>query len=137
MNAVSIAEPARSPALGVAQREIQVALFVLHAMAGEVEQQEIVALPLIVEAGDGFTDRRAVLVQEGDDLVEVSDLGRLEHALEFVHIDIRSLQAAQTGVVVAAVADDEGELARHSLDVSETAVSEKSPEIADGWRPRV
>jgi hypothetical protein len=92
-----------------------VALFVLHAVAGEVEQEEIVTLPLIVEPGDGPADRCTVLVQEGGHLVETSDVGRLEHALERVHIDIRSLQAAQTVVVVAAVADDQGELAGHSV----------------------
>ena len=41
--------------------------------------------------------------------------GDFEHALELVDIDLRSLQAAQTDVVVAAVADDEGELASHKL----------------------
>ena len=130
MNAVSIADPARQPALGVAQRQIQVALIVFHAMAREVKQQQIVTLPLVVEAGDGFADRRTVLIQEGDDFIEVSDLGRLEHALELVHIDIRSLQAAEAGVVVAAVADDEGVLARHCLAVSKTAAGPFSLHVA-------
>ena len=122
--------PRQEHALGVAQRQIQMALIVFHSMARKVEQEQIVALPLVVEAGDGFADRRTVLIQEGDDFIEVSNLGRLEHALEFERIDIRSLQAAETGVVVAAVADDEGVLARHCLAVSETDAREDSPESA-------
>src|SRR4029078_3601681 len=70
--------------LGVAQCQIEMALVVLYAVAGEVEQEKVIALTPVAEAGNRPADRGAVLVQEGDDVIELSDLGRLEHALELV-----------------------------------------------------
>ena len=50
--------------LGVAHGQIQVALLVAHAVAGEVEQQQIVAVFGIEESRDGLADGREAFVEE-------------------------------------------------------------------------
>jgi hypothetical protein len=84
-------------------------------VSGEIEQQEIVALSPVIEAGNRLADRRGALVQQGDDLVELPDRRRLQDLLEPMGVEIGSPQAAQTRVVVVAAADDERELASHVI----------------------
>jgi hypothetical protein len=103
----------QEPGFGVSQRQVEMSLLVLDAVPGEIQQQEIVPLSLIVEAGNRFPDRGAAFVQEGGHLIEVPDVCRLEHAIELPNVQVGCFQAAQTRVVVATVADDEGELASH------------------------
>ena len=75
MKAVSIALPGQQRALRVAERQIQVSLFVFHAVPGEIEQQEIVSLSPVIEPRNCFADRRTTFVQECGDLIELTDVG--------------------------------------------------------------
>ena len=89
------------------------ALLVAHAVAGEVEQQQIVAMFGIEEPRDGLADGGETFVEEGDDLVEGADARRLEDVGERADVDIGRCEPGEARIFVLAVADDERELARH------------------------
>ena len=105
--------PRQQPALAVAQRQIQMSLFVLHAVPGEIQQQEVVAPPAVVEAGHGLADRCTPLVEECRHLIELTDVRSLQDLREPLNVQIGSTQAAQVRVVVVTVADDESEPGCH------------------------
>ncbi len=107
--------PCQQRALRITHRQIEVSLFVLDAVTGEVEQQEIVSPSPLVESRDGLADRCTTLVQECGDLIELTDVRGLEDFFEALNIQIGSLQPAQVRVVVVTVADDESELRGHNL----------------------
>ena len=100
--------------LGVAHGQVEVPLLVAHAVAGEIEHQEIVAMLGIEEPGDRLANGGQSFVQEWRDLVEAPDAWRLQDLDECAHVDIRRSQSREPGIFVLAVADDERELARHS-----------------------
>ena len=100
-------------ALGVPHRQIQVALLVAYAVAGEIEQQEIVAMLGIEESRDRPADGREAFVQEGNDFVEGADAGGAEDFRQRADVDVRRGEPSEARVVVLTVADDERELARH------------------------
>ena len=101
--------------LGVGRSEVQVAAVVLEAVAGEVQEQQVVARALGEERGDPAAQRGLRLVDSEVDL-EVADLGVVQHARERLGVGRRRAQAAQLRVVVAATGDDQSEAAGHGAD---------------------
>ena len=99
--------------LGVAHGEIEVALLVTNAVAGEVEEQEVVAMLGVEEPGDRLAHGREAFVQERDDFVETADAWRLENLGERADVDVGRREPRETRILILAVADDERELARH------------------------
>ena len=93
--------------------QIEVALLVSYAVAGEIEQQEIVAMLGIEESRDRPTDGREAFVQEGNDFVEGADAWGGEDFRQRADIDVRRGEPSEARVVVLTVPDDERELARH------------------------
>ena len=100
-------------AFGVAHGQIQMALLVAHAVAREVEQEQVVAMLGVEEPRDRLADGREPFVQEGNDLVEGADARGLQDLGERADIDVRRRELGEPGVLVLAVPDDERELARH------------------------
>src|SRR4029453_591175 len=78
--------PGEKRQLRIAQRQVQMPLLILDAVPGEVQEQQIVALSLVVGAGDRLSNLGAAFVAECDDLVELTDCGRLEDPLERIDI---------------------------------------------------
>ena len=108
-----MAVPARIGAFRVPDCQIQVALLVTYAVAGEIEQQEIVAMLGIEESRDRPADGREAFVQEGNDFVEGADAGGAEDFRQRADVDVRRGKPGEARVVVLTVPDDERELARH------------------------
>ena len=87
-------------AFGIAHGQIQVALLVPHAVAREVEQEQVVAMLRVEEPRDRLTDGREAFVQEGRDLVEGADPRRLQDLGERADIDVRRRELGEPRVLV-------------------------------------
>ncbi len=84
-------------------------LLVPDAVAGEIEKQEVVTLPLREEPGDCFANNEGGLIAEFNNLVELSDLRISQDGGQGADIDIGRRETRQAGILVATVANDERE----------------------------
>ena len=115
--------------LGVGRREVELAAVVLEAVAGEVQEQQVVA-PAVRE------ERRDLAAQDGLGLVdrqldrEVADRRVVEDPGQLLGIAGRGAQPTQLLVAVRAVRDDERVAAGHGYAVSSDTVENLSPSSA-------
>jgi hypothetical protein len=92
--------------LRVRRREVELAAVVLQAVAGEVQEQQVVAAAVGEEGRDLAAQHRLGLVDRQLDR-EVADLRVVEDARERLRVAGRGPEAAQLLVAVGAVRDDE------------------------------
>ncbi len=112
----------RQIALGVFGGQIQAAFVVEHAVAGEVQQQQLIGLALREEAGDGAAGDRLRLIDHGAHRLELADGAVAQQLRQPAHIGPRRFEFGQRWVFVMTVADDEGVFAGHGLQPPETLV---------------
>ncbi len=105
-------EPSRST-LVFGGREVQPAGWVFDAVAGEVEQEQVVAVAIGEEVLDPLADHRRALVHDRVD-IEAADRRVAQHPGQRVDVLDRRPQPAQLRVVVGGCRDQQrGLTARH------------------------
>lgn len=105
---------------GAGHREVEPAVIVFEAVAGEVEQREVVAAPVPVEVPDGLADPVMRLVDQRGDL-EPRDARVLQDRGERLRVVCRRGQLAQPGVVVLVGGDQQRQPSSHALPATMAA----------------
>jgi hypothetical protein len=97
---------------GVGHGEVQVALFVLQAVAGEVDQGQVLAAAAGVEVAQGLAHQVVRLVDQRGDL-EAGDVRVLQHRGQRFRVMRGRDQLAELGILVGVGGDQQGHAAAH------------------------
>src|SRR5688572_15094385 len=100
--------------LCVSHAKIEMSVFVLDAVTGKIEDEEVVLFRLAEKPRNRPANDGQPLVWKLHDLVELADFRSPQHSSELAYIHIGRREPGESGIVIAAVADDESDFAAHT-----------------------
>jgi len=111
---------------------MQPSAIVQHAVAGEVQHQQVIARLQAEEARDFAAHGRRRLIDERRHGIEAAHVWSAQHFGQRFHVRVGRLQSRETGVIVLAVADDQRKLLAHQCTAQTSEVSMNQGHAAPG-----